>query len=155
MQTHFMQFRSATHLVDGTTSDLADGIVDLGPRDVIVAFDFRRYQVDVINYCRQAAARGAQIILFTDPWKSPIAEVARVTLMSPVETISPYDTMVPAAVLVEALIAALVARLTPASRARIRTIEESRRVFGVTTDAAAERRQSTSSRRRRGNGGGG
>ena len=51
--------------------------------------------------------------------------------------------------------AALVARLTPASRARIRTIEESRRVFGVTTDAAAERRQSTSSRRRRGDGGGG
>lgn len=153
MHTHFVQFRPATQLVEGTASDLVDGIVDLGPRDVIVAFDFRRYQVDVINYCRQAAARGARVVLFTDPWKSPIAEVATVTLMSPVETISPYDTMVPAAALVEALIAALVARLTPGSRARIRRIEESRRAFGITFDAAAERRRGPPrSRRRRMNG---
>jgi len=141
MHTHFVQLRSGTQFVAGTASDLVDGIVDLGPRDVIVAFDFRRYQVDVIGYCQQAAARGARIVLFTDPWKSPIAEFASVTLMSPVETISPYDTMVPAAALVEALIASLVARLTPAARKRIKMIEVSRRDFGVTTDVAAERRQ--------------
>jgi DNA-binding MurR/RpiR family transcriptional regulator len=155
MHTHLIQLRPGTHFIAGTASDLVDGLVDLGARDVIVAFDFRRYQVDVISFCRQAAARGAHIVLFTDPWKSPIADVAAVTLMSPVETISPYDTMVPAAALVEAFIASLVARLTPTARKRIKTIEESRREFGITTDAAGARRPFAGrGGRRRANGGG-
>lgn len=135
MRTHVMQLRPDTTLIDDTASDLVDRLVDIGKRDVLVVFDYRRYQVDIIGFAEQAAARGARIILFTDPWKSPIADVAAVTLIAPVETISPYDTMVPAAAQVEAFIAALVARLTPATRKRIRTIEDLRQGHGITTDA--------------------
>ncbi|MGE0117566.1 MAG: MurR/RpiR family transcriptional regulator [Dongiaceae bacterium] len=137
MRTHVMQLRPDTHLIEGTASDLVDRLVDIGPRDLLVVFDYRRYQVDTIGFAEQAAARGARIILFTDPWKSPIAAVAAVTLIAPVETISPYDTMVPAAAQVEAFIAALVARLTPVAKTRIRAIEDLRRRHGITADAEA------------------
>jgi DNA-binding MurR/RpiR family transcriptional regulator len=135
MRTHVMQLRPDTFLIDDTASDLADELVDIGKRDVLVIFDYRRYQVDVIRFAKGAAGRGARVILFTDPWKSPIAAVAAVTLIAPVETISPYDTMVPAAAQVEAFIAALVARLTPVARKRIRAIEDLRRQHGITVDA--------------------
>jgi DNA-binding MurR/RpiR family transcriptional regulator len=139
MRTHMMQLRTDTHLIDEIASDMTDALVDIGKRDVVVVFDYRRYQVDVIRFAEQAAARGARIVLFTDPWKSPIAAIAAVTLMAPVETISPYDTMVPAAAQVEALIAALVARLTPAEKKRIRAIEDLRRRHGITVDAEQDR----------------
>jgi DNA-binding MurR/RpiR family transcriptional regulator len=139
MRTHLMQLRADTHFIDDVASDMTDALVDIGKRDVVVVFDYRRYQVDVIRFARQAATRGARIVLFTDPWKSPVAAVAAVTLMAPVETISPYDTMVPAAAQVEAFIAALVARLTPAEKKRIRAIEDLRRQHGITVDAEPDR----------------
>ena len=62
-----------------------DRLVDLGRRDVILAFDFRRYQRDIIDFVRQGSATGANVVLFTDRWQSPAAEVASVVLISPVD----------------------------------------------------------------------
>ena len=70
-----------------------DQLVDLGKRDALFVYDYRRYQIDTIRFARQAAKQGARIVLFTDRWASPIAEFASVTLMAPVDTVSPYDTM--------------------------------------------------------------
>jgi DNA-binding MurR/RpiR family transcriptional regulator len=74
-------------------------------------------------------------VLFTDRWVSPIAEFAAVTLMAPVDTVSPYDTMVPAIAQTEALIAGLTARLAAHSRGRIERMEELRRSYAITEDA--------------------
>ncbi len=74
-------------------------------------------------------------MLFTDRWVSPIAEFASVTLMAPVDTVSPYDTMVPAIAQTEALIAGLTARLANQSRGRIERMEELRRAHAITEDA--------------------
>lgn len=155
MRSHVMQLRPGTTVIEGPAADLVDGMVDLGPRDLLVVFDYRRYQRDIGRFCRGAAARGARILLFTDPWRSPIADCAEVTLMAPVATISPYDTMVPALAQVEAVIAALVARLMPTARKRIRTIEDMRREHGVTVDAdraAASPKRRRAEDRKRGGG---
>ncbi|WP_119255503.1 MurR/RpiR family transcriptional regulator [Shinella zoogloeoides] len=132
---HMKQLRAETRWINGTQADQVDQLVDLGKRDVLFVYDYRRYQIDTIRFARQAAKQGAKIVLFTDRWVSPIAEFAAVTLMAPVDTVSPYDTMVPAIAQTEALVAALTARLATQSRGRIERMEELRRSYGITEDA--------------------
>ena len=52
-------------------------VADLGRKDVLIVFDIRRYQDDVVRFSQEAAALGADIVLFTDHWLSPIAAAAR------------------------------------------------------------------------------
>jgi DNA-binding MurR/RpiR family transcriptional regulator len=129
------QLRGETRWINGSQADQVDQLVDLGKRDVLFVYDYRRYQIDTIRFARQSAKQGARIVLFTDRWVSPIAEFAAVTLMAPVDTVSPYDTMVPAIAQTEALIAGLTARLANQSRGRIERMEELRRSYAITEDA--------------------
>ena len=51
-------------------------------------------------------ARGVHILLFTDPWLSPIAEFRRgQTMVAPIEANSPYDTLATAVAQMEAVLA--------------------------------------------------
>jgi DNA-binding MurR/RpiR family transcriptional regulator len=93
--------------------------LDLGRRDCAVLFDFRRYQPDVIQFGQAAARGGARIVLVTDPWLSPLAAVATAVLTAEVTAPSPFDSLVPALAVVEALIAAAVRELGDAPRSRI------------------------------------
>ncbi len=133
--SHMKQLRAETHWINGSQADQVDHLVDFGKRDVLFVYDYRRYQIDTIRFAGQAARQGARIVLFTDRWVSPIAEFASVTLMAPVDTVSPYDTMVPAIAQTEALIAGLTARLANQSRGRIERMEELRRAHAITEDA--------------------
>ncbi len=133
--SHMKQLRAETHWINGSQADQVDRLVDFGKRDVLFVYDYRRYQIDTIRFAGQAARQGARIVLFTDRWVSPIAEFASVTLMAPVDTVSPYDTMVPAIAQTEALIAGLTARLANQSRGRIERMEELRRAHAITEDA--------------------
>lgn len=133
--SHMKQLRGETRWINGSQADQVDQLVDLGKRDVLFVYDYRRYQIDTIRFARQAAKQGARIVLFTDRWVSPIAEIASVTLMAPVDTVSPYDTMVPAIAQTEALIAGLTSRLANQSRGRIERMEELRRSYAITEDA--------------------
>src|SRR5207247_459707 len=101
-------------------------LLDVGRRGVLVAFDYRRYQRDTIECARVAAARGAAVVLFTDPWLSPAAASARCVLPTSVSTVGPFDSLVGAMALVEALVAAVLARLGEQAQARMRRLEELR-----------------------------
>lgn len=131
---HLRQLRPDCHMVSGNGPDRIDSLIDIGRRDLVIAFDYRRYQVDTIQFVTAAAERGAQVILFTDPWASPLVAHAKVVLTAPVEGPSPFDTMVPALAQVEALIAAVTTRLSATSRARIAEIEALRDLSGITED---------------------
>lgn len=132
---HMKHLRGDAHWINGAQADQVDQLVDLGKRDVLFVYDYRRYQIDTIRFARLAASQGARIVLFTDRWVSPISEFASVTLTVSVDTVSPYDTMVPAIAQTEALIAALTAKLANQSRNRIERMEELRRSYGITEDA--------------------
>lgn len=132
LAAHLTQFRAGVECLGTPRRSDFDRLVDLGRRDVIVAFDYRRYQRDVVEFIRQGAETGAGIVLFTDRWQSPAAAVADVVLISPVEVQSPYDTMVPALAQTEALVAQIVADHGPRLRPRIGRIEDIRRANDVT-----------------------
>ncbi|WP_020501421.1 MurR/RpiR family transcriptional regulator [Sciscionella marina] len=99
-------------------------LLDLARRDVVVVFDFRRYQADVVNFGRAAAKRGAQLVLVTDRWMSPLSTVAKVVLTAEVHAPSPFDSLVPAMALVETLVAGVVAKLGDQPRDRIGRYDE-------------------------------
>jgi DNA-binding MurR/RpiR family transcriptional regulator len=136
LQRCLHHLRTGTELVDGTAADLVDRLADIGPRDVLVVYDYRRYQRDVVRFAEQAAARGACVVLFTDRWKSPVARFADVCLTVPIETSSPFDTMVTPLAQTEAVIAGLTARLGTAWRERAEAIERVRVDHRITVDGS-------------------
>jgi DNA-binding MurR/RpiR family transcriptional regulator len=69
----------------------------------------------------------------TDPWLSPAAASARFVLATGVQTmVMPFDSLVSAVALTEALIAGVLARLGETAHARMRRMDELRGgvVFG-------------------------
>ena len=119
--------RPGVELLDPERSNPADHLVDLGRRDVLVVFDYRRYQSDTINSAKVAAGRGSTVVLVTDPWLSPAAASARFVLVTGVQTtVMPFDSLVSAVALTEALIASVLARLGEVAHARMRRMDELR-----------------------------
>ena len=123
LQIHLHQLHGKATLLSAEHASLFDELVDIGPRDVIVAFDFRRYQAQTVEFCIQAKERKAALVLFTDPYRSPLASIADVVITTPVEVVSPYDTMTPALAVTEALVAGLTGRLADGARERLAELE--------------------------------
>lgn len=111
-------------------------LLDMDQRTVLLVFDIRRYQQNVIRFAQQAAARGAHIILVTDNWLSPIMAQAAHVLSAPVEAPSSWDSMIAVGTLVEALIAALSERDWARLEPRIREMEYLRGYFEHPPDDA-------------------
>lgn len=81
----------------------------IGNRDVLFAFDFRRYQKSTIEFSRIAAEQDATVILMTDMWLSPIADFASQVLVVDSETNGPYDFLTPCMALLDTLQEAVLA----------------------------------------------
>lgn len=123
-QLHLL--RPGIGLVDSERSAPAQQLIDMRKTDVLVVFDYRRYQPDTIDSARVAAARGCDVILFTDPWLSPASAFARQVLVTSVETVGPFDSLVGAMAVVEAVIAAVLRQLGPRAEARMQSLERLR-----------------------------
>jgi DNA-binding MurR/RpiR family transcriptional regulator len=131
---HLGQLRPDTIALAPLSPESFDLLVDFGPRDVLVVFDYRRYQTDVIRFAEQAAARDVAIVLFTDPWRSPIASMAKVVLVASGEVGSPYDSLAPAVAQMEALVAHIVAEGSRSRDTRVARIERVRTENSVTVE---------------------
>ncbi len=123
-QLHLL--RPGIGLVDAERSAPAQQLIDMRKTDVLIVFDYRRYQPDTIESARVAAGRGCDVILFTDPWLSPASAFARQVLVTSVDTVGPFDSLVGAMALVEALIAAVLRQLGPRAEVRMQNLERLR-----------------------------
>jgi DNA-binding MurR/RpiR family transcriptional regulator len=123
-QLHLL--RPSVAVVDADRTTPAQQLVDLRKGDVLIVFDYRRYQADTIESARVAAAHGCHVVLFTDPWLSPASNCASQVLVTSVETIGPFDSLVGATAAVEALVAAVLSHLGPRAQARMQGLESLR-----------------------------
>lgn len=121
---HLHQLRSGVQEIAAGSVPVYHQAADMGRSSVIVAFDFRRYERQSIDFCQQAAREGARIILVTDPWLSPIAELAQWVLPVEVDVPSPFDSSLAAMAVVEAMLAGTLARLGHAARDRMQRLEQ-------------------------------
>ena len=82
-------------------------------------FDYRRYELDTFEFARLARERGARLVLLTDPWLSPIADLADAVLPAQVDGPSPFESLTPTVALVETLATDVAHRLGAAGDARL------------------------------------
>jgi DNA-binding MurR/RpiR family transcriptional regulator len=125
-ERHFRILRRDINYIEGQPSLWRDRVIEIGRRDVLVVFDIRRYQDDIIALAETAAKQGATVVLMTDQWLSPIARIAKHILPAHVEAPSNWDSTAGLLMIVEALIAAVTKRLWKTARPRIEAIEHLR-----------------------------
>ena len=111
LAANLRMLRSDVHVVASVGADRTSTLLDVGRRDVLVIFDYRRYQHDTVTAAAMAKERGATLIAFTDPYLSPLAAHADVILTSSVNSTSPFISLTPALAVVEAVVTALLDRL--------------------------------------------
>ncbi len=121
--SHLRVIRSGVVHVSGQPGNWRDQMIDMGPRDVLVVFDIRRYQEDLAVFAEAAARRGLTLVLFTDQWLSPIARLARHVVPARVQVSSRWDSMTAMLGVVEAVLAAATERTWDESSRRIASIE--------------------------------
>lgn len=98
-------------------------LLDMGPSSVLILFDIRRYESDLLKLARLASDRDCRLILFTDQWGSPIGSLADVTFHAMVEAPSSWDSTLALVLIVEALVAEVQASLPDRGRGRIEALE--------------------------------
>jgi DNA-binding MurR/RpiR family transcriptional regulator len=112
-------FRDGVHHVPSLAAERAAALAELSRRDTVVLFDFRRYELDTFEFARLARDRGARLVLLTDPWLSPIADLADAVLPAQVDGPSPFESLTPTVALVETLATDVARRLGAAGNDRM------------------------------------
>jgi len=120
---HLHVIRPKVYRITGQSEAWKEYLLDMRRGDLLVVFDIRRYQPDVIAFTLDAAARGVTVVLFTDQWLSPIAQVARHVFPVRIEAPSSWDSAVATVALVEALLSALTRSRRTEFEQRITAIE--------------------------------
>lgn len=117
------QLRPDVYLLRSDQGLMHEKVLDLGPRDVLLAIDYRRYQQDTVRFAQHAAAHKAAVISMTDPLFSPIAEFAQQVLTFHVDSASPFDSLIGCFALAEGLLSGVAVSLSNSGRARLRQAE--------------------------------
>jgi DNA-binding MurR/RpiR family transcriptional regulator len=124
MNTHLEVIRENVYLFPEAVALWPHHLLKIKPNDVVIVFDVRRYEQDLITTSKLAHARGAKIILFTDQWLSPIAGDALHILPIRIEGKSGWDSGVVTLFFAEAIIVALEEKLWVQTSARMRELED-------------------------------
>lgn len=106
---HLRLLRPGCHTLEDN-SQLPDQLFAIQRQDIVLLFDYRRYQAQALRVASVAKSRGARVVLFTDIYASPLRELADLIISAPVESVSAFDSLVPALAQVEALIASMTVR---------------------------------------------
>jgi DNA-binding MurR/RpiR family transcriptional regulator len=119
-QLHLL--RPGVGLVESERTAATQQLIDLRKGDILVVFDYRRYQADTIESVRLVSGLGVNVVLFTDPWLSPASAFARQVVVSSVENVGPFDSLVGATAVLEAVVVAVLARLRQSAQARMTSL---------------------------------
>ena len=104
--THFQAIRPRVTHMTSSSATWPHYVLDMVEGDILLLFDIRRYEANLLRLAELAVERGVQVILVTDQWTSPIADVATHTFNCWVEIPSAWDSNIATMLLLEALIAA-------------------------------------------------
>lgn len=116
--------RPGVTLLSDNSTTWPPALLDMGPGDVLVVFDIRRYENAVLNLAEMAKDQGVEILLVTDRWVSPAAAHARLILPCHIEAPSAWDSVTAPLVVIEALLAAVQNAIWPVTEARMKRLEE-------------------------------
>ena len=123
---YLRELRPQVHLISGQTETWVENLLDFGRKDVLIVFDIRRYQDDVVRFAQEAGRLGADIILFTDHWLSPVAAVARHVFALRTAMPSSWESFAALSALTEIMVARLQELTWAEARRRMERLEKTR-----------------------------
>jgi DNA-binding MurR/RpiR family transcriptional regulator len=124
MFTHLQVIRSGVTNVGANANTWPHYVLNMRAGDVLVAFDVRRYEQELIRLVDMAKARGVELVLFTDQWGSPASKHATHSFHARIEAPSAWDSSVVTLFIVEAVIAAVQDAAWDETRARMGELEK-------------------------------
>jgi len=114
------QMRSGVFHISSNPELWPEYVLRMRRQDVVLFFDFRRYQQSLIEFAATIhASAQPHILLVTDKWMSPIARCAKLVVALPTEAGRAWDTMMSAAAFAEALIVKIMEQDWEAAQKRI------------------------------------
>ncbi|MET7378319.1 MurR/RpiR family transcriptional regulator [Streptomyces sp. NPDC005526] len=128
---HLMQLREGVRFLPDRAVERTAALAALGRRDLLVLFDYRRYEDDKVAMAELARERGGKTLLFTDTWLSPVAGRADVALPCRVTAPSPYDSLVPTLAVIETVVAGVVESLGEEAHDHLRRAEDVAQRIGL------------------------
>ncbi|MFE7379191.1 MurR/RpiR family transcriptional regulator [Streptomyces zhihengii] len=128
---HLMQLREDVRFLPDRDVERTALLASLTRRDVLVVFDYRRYEDDKVAMAQLTQERGGKVVLLTDTWLSPVSAHAEVVLPSQVSTPSPYDSLVPTLAVVETVVAGVLAALGEEAHRHMQHGEDTARRIGL------------------------
>lgn len=121
--THLQVIRPGVTRISTNASSWPHFVLNMNRGDVLILFDIRRYEQQLEALARSAAENGAEIILFTDNWGSPIVKHARHSFRLNIEAPSAWDSSVVTLIVIEALIEAVQSSHWERTRERMAMLE--------------------------------
>ncbi|MCG7518978.1 MurR/RpiR family transcriptional regulator [Ruegeria sp. Ofav3-42] len=120
---HLQMIRPDVRLLPVAASWTHD-LLDVRKDDVLVALDVRRYENSSLLIGQLCHEREAEIVLFTDQWRSPIHRLAKHTFAARIAVPSAWDSMASILVLMECVIAEVQERLWDSVKERTDELEQ-------------------------------
>lgn len=127
--THFQAIRPRVTHLTSSPATWPHYVLDMVADDVLLIFDIRRYEDNLLRLAEIASDRGVRMILITDQWASPVAARAEATFHCWGEIPSAWDSSIAMLSLTEALIAATQEACWPDARDRFDRLD---RLFEMT-----------------------
>ncbi|MEM1268391.1 MAG: MurR/RpiR family transcriptional regulator [Pseudomonadota bacterium] len=128
---HLGQARAGVFHMSRDPEVWPEDLLRMKPGDVLVVFDFRRYEANLEALARKAAHdQKAQVVVITDKWLSPINRSAAEVLAVPIETGTIWDSYAAALAVTEALAARVASADWDKVRARITAWDAARTMDG-------------------------
>lgn len=122
--THFQAVRERVTHMTASSATWPHYVLDMAAGDTLLMFDIRRYESNLQRLAQIARDRDVRVILITDQWVSPVADLADQTFSCWVEIPSAWDSNVATMMLLEALIAAVQEQSWPRTRDRYERLDE-------------------------------
>ena len=120
---HLQVIREHVILVQPSFNAWPHALLDIEKDDVVVIFDVRRYENSLLKFAEMAREAGAQIVLFTDQWQSPISKYSDHCIRGHIAVPTTWVSTAALLMLVEALIAATQEVNSKQSQDRITKLE--------------------------------
>ena len=121
--THMQVIRGGVTLVASNSNSWPHYVLNMKAGDVLVVFDIRRYEHDILRLAEMARSKDVIVVLLTDQWGSPTAKLATHSFHARIEAPSAWDSSVVILFIVEALIAAVQTAMWKETKHRIKSLE--------------------------------
>jgi DNA-binding MurR/RpiR family transcriptional regulator len=124
---HLEQLRPGVRLLAEPGGRDLGAMIELGRRDVVVLFDYHRYQRSAADLAERVHRAGATVLLITDDLACPVAPDAEVVLAASSTVGTTYQSMAAGFLLTELLIPLVMEAIGEPARTRMALWEEHRR----------------------------